>query len=248
MKHLLSLLTVCLLSLSAQAQQEWNFVDLSESIRLIKADETNWKVDKYKTDAPNDPVQWSNNIAFTEWSTLKANGEEIPATKGLMFIGDKGKLIFSISSKKKNYFKLNSSKTKIKICNLKKGQKLTIVGLNGSKDEDRTFTAEENLEVISGMKSTSAEENLEVISGMKPTSAEHTGKAIVKADGDIVIGCTNPMNVYSISISAADDTGIAQTTISKPSGNDKFYTLDGKQVKPSHKGIIIAKGKKYTNK
>lgn len=233
MKHLLSLLTACLLSLSSQAQQTWNFVDLSESIPLIKADETNWNVDKHKTDAPDVPVQWSNKNAFTEWSTLKANGEEIPATKGLMFIGAKNKLIFSISSKNKNYFKLNSSKAKIKICNLKKGQELTIVGLSGSKDEDRTFTAEENLEVISGMK---------------PTLIEHTSKAIVKADGDIVIGCTNAMNVYSISISAADDTGIAQTTICKPSGNDKFYTLDGKQVKPSHKGIVIAKGKKYANK
>lgn len=233
MKHLLSLLTACLLSLSAQAQQTWNFVDLSESIPLIKADETNWNVDKHKTDAPDVPVQWSNKNAFTEWSTLKANGEEIPTTKGLMFIGAKNKLIFSISSKNKNYFKLNSSKAKIKICNLKKGQELTIVGLSGSKDEDRTFTAEENLEVISGMK---------------PTLIEHTSKAIVKADGDIVIGCTNAMNVYSISISAADDTGIAQTTICKPSGNDKFYTLDGKQVKPSHKGIVIAKGKKYANK
>lgn len=233
MKHLLSLLTACLLSLSAQAQQTWNFVDLSESIPLIKADETNWNVDKHKTDAPDVPVQWSNKNAFTEWSTLKANGEEIPATKGLMFIGAKNKLIFSISSKNKNYFKLNSSKAKIKICNLKKGQELTIVGLSGSKDEDRTFTAEENLEVISGMK---------------PTLIEHTSKAIVKADGDIVIGCTNAMNVYSISISAADETGIAQTTICKPSGNDKFYTLDGKQVKPSHKGIVIAKGKKYANK
>lgn len=233
MKHLLSLLTACLLSLSAQAQQTWNFVDLSESIPLIKADETNWNVDKHKTDAPDVPVQWSNKNAFTERSTLKANGEEIPATKGLMFIGAKNKLIFSISSKNKNYFKLNSSKAKIKICNLKKGQELTIVGLSGSKDEDRTFTAEENLEVISGMK---------------PTLIEHTSKAIVKADGDIVIGCTNAMNVYSISISAADDTGIAQTTICKPSGNDKFYTLDGKQVKPSHKGIVIAKGKKYANK
>ena len=232
MKHLLSLLTVCLLSLSTQAQQTWNFLDLSESIPLIKADETNWNVDKYKTNT-DDPIQWSNKIAFTEWSTLKANGEEIPATKGLMFIGAKNKLIFSISSKNKNYFKLNSSKTKIKICNLKKGQKLTIVGLSGSKDEPRTFTAEENLEAISGME---------------PTLVEHTSKAIVKADGDIVIGCTNAMNVYSISLSAADDTGIAQTTICKPSGNDKFYTLDGKQVKPSHKGIVIAKGKKYANK
>lgn len=233
MKHLLSLLTVCLLSLSAQAQQTWNFLDLSESIPLIKADETNWNVDKYKTDAPDVPVQWSNKIAFTEWSTLKANGEDIPATKGLIFIGDKGKLIFSISSKNKNYFKLNSSKTKIKICNLKKGQKLTIVGQSGSKEEPRTFTAEENLEVISGMEH---------------TLEEHTSEAMVKADGDIVIGCTNAMNVYSISLSAADDTGIAQTTISKPCGNDKFYTLDGKQVKPSHKGVIIANGKKYTNK
>ena len=233
MKHLLSLLTACLLSLSAQAQQTWNFVDLSESIPLIKADETNWKVDKHKTDAPDVPVQWSNKNAFTEWSTLKANGEEIPATKGLMFIGDEGKLIFSISSKIKNYFKLNSSKAKIKICNLKKGQELTIVGLSGSKEDARTFTAEENLEVISGME---------------PTLVEHTSKAIVKADGDIVIGCTNGMNVYSISISAADDTGITQATVNKPCGNDKFYTLDGKQVKPSHKGIIIAKGKKYANK
>lgn len=234
MKHLLSLLTVCLLSLSTQAQQTWNFLDLSESIPLIKADETNWNVDKYKTntDVPV-PIQWSNKIAFTEWSTLKANGEEIPATKGLMFIGDEGKLLFSISSKNKNYFKLNNKKAKIKICNLKKGQKLTIVGLSGSKTEARTFTAEENLEVISGMK---------------PTLEEHTSEAMVKADGDIVIGCTNAMNVYSISLSAADDTGIAQTTICKPSGNDKFYTLDGKQVKPSHKGIIIAKGKKYANK
>lgn len=233
MKHLLSLLTVCLLSLSAQAQQTWNFLDLSESIPLIKADETNWNVDKYKTDAPDVPVQWSNKIAFTEWSTLKANGEDIPATKGLIFIGDKGKLIFSISSKNKNYFKLNSSKTKIKICNLKKGQKLTIVGQSGSKEEPRTFTAEENLEVISGIEL---------------TLEEHTSEAMVKADGDIVIGCTNAMNVYSISLSAADDTSIAQTTISKPCGNDKFYTLDGKQVKPSHKGVIIANGKKYTNK
>lgn len=232
MKHLLSLLTVCLLSLSAQAQQTWNFLDLSESIPLIKADGTNWNVDKYKTNT-DDPIQWSNKIAFTEWSTLKANGEEIPATKGLMFIGDEGKLLFSISSKNKNYFKLNNKKAKIKICNLKKGQKLTIVGLSGSKTEARTFTAEENLEVISGME---------------PTLEEHTSEAMVKADGDIVIGCTNAMNVYSISISAADDTGIAQTTICKPSGNDKFYTLDGKQVKPSHKGIIIAKGKKYANK
>lgn len=233
MKHLLSLLTVCLLSLSAQAQQEWNFVDLNESIPFIQADETNWNVDKYKTDASGDPVQWSNKIAFTEWSTLKANDKEIPATKGLMFIGDKGKLIFSISSKKKNYFKLNSSKTKIKICNLKKGQELTIVGLSGSKEDPRTFTAEENLEVKSGME---------------PTLVEHTSKAIVKTDGDIVIGCTNAMNVYSISLSAADDTGITQATVNKPCGNDKFYTLDGKQVKPSHKGIIIAKGKKYANK
>ena len=233
MKHLLSLLSACLLSLSAQAQQTWNFVDLSESIPLIKADETNWNVDKYKTDAPDVPVQWSNKIAFTEWSTLKANGEEIPATKGLMFIGDAGKLLFSISSKNKNYFKLNSSKTKIKICNLKKGQKITIVGVSGSKEEARTFTAEENLEVTSGME---------------PTLEEQTSEAKVMTDGDIVIGCTNAMNVYSISLSAADATGIAQTTISKPSGNDKFYTLDGKQVKPSHKGIIIANGKKYTNK
>ena len=233
MKHLLSLLTACLLSLSAQAQQTWNFVDLSESIPLIKADETNWNVDKHKTDAPDVPVQWSNKNAFTEWSTLKANGEEIPATKGLMFIGAKNKLIFSISSKNKNYFKLNSSKAKIKICNLKKGQELTIVGLSGSKEDARTFTAEENLEVISGMA---------------PTLAEHTSKAIVKANGDIVIGCTDAMNVYSISLSAADDTGIAQTTICKPSGNDKFYTIDGKLVKPTHKGIIIAKGKKYANK
>lgn len=233
MKHLLSLLTACLLSLSAQAQQTWNFVDLSESIPLIKADETNWNVDKYKTDAPDVPVQWSNKIAFTEWSTLKANGEEIPATKGLMFIGAQNKLIFSISSKNKNYFKLNSSKAKIKICNLKRGQELTIVGLSGSKTEARTFKAEENLEVISGME---------------PTLEEHTSKAIVKADGDIVIGCTNAMNVYSISLSAADDTGITQTTVSKPCGNDNFYTLDGKLVKPSHKGLIIAKGKKFTNK
>lgn len=233
MKHLLSLMTVCLLSLSAQAQQTWNFLDLSESIPLIKADETNWNVDKYKTDAPDVPIQWSNKIAFTEWSTLKANGEDIPATKGLMFIGDKGKLIFSISSKNKNYFKLNSSKTKIKICNLKKGQKLTIVGQSGSKEEPRTFTAEENLEVISGMEH---------------TLEEHTSEAMVKADGDIVIGCTNAMNVYSISLSAADDTGITQATVNKPCGNDKFYTLDGKLVKPTHKGIIIAKGKKYANK
>lgn len=231
MKHFLSLLSACLLSLSAQAQQTWNFVDLSESIPLIKADETNWNVDKYKTDAPDVPIQWSNQIAFTEWSTLEANGEEIPATKGLMFIGGEGKLLFSISSKNKNYFKLNDKKAKIKICNLKKGQKLTIVGLSGSKTEARTFTAEENLEVISGME---------------PTLEEQTSEAKVMTDGDIVIGCTNAMNVYSISLSA-DATGIAQTTISKPSGNDKFYTLDGKQVKPSHKGIIIANGKKYTN-
>ena len=67
MKHLLSLLTVCLLSLSTQAQQTWNFLDLSESIPLIKADGTNWNVDKYKTNT-DVPVQWSNKIGSADFS------------------------------------------------------------------------------------------------------------------------------------------------------------------------------------
>lgn len=98
------------------------------------------------------------------------------------------------------------------------------MGLSGSKTEARTFTAEENLKVTSGME---------------PTVEEQTSEAEVINDGDIVIGCTNAMNVYSISLSAADATGIAQTTISKPSGNDKFYTLDGKQVNPHTKASSL---------
>jgi hypothetical protein len=99
MKHLLSLMTVCLLSLSAQAQKTWDFLDLSESIPLIEADDINWNVDKYQTNTTDVPIQWSNKIAFTEWSTLKANGEEIPATKGLMFIASM-RGIDSLRSKK----------------------------------------------------------------------------------------------------------------------------------------------------
>lgn len=66
MKHLLSLMTVCLLSLSAQAQKTWDFLDLSESIPLIEADNINWNVDKYQTNTTDVPIQWSNKIAFTE--------------------------------------------------------------------------------------------------------------------------------------------------------------------------------------
>lgn len=56
MKHLLSLMTVCLLSLSAQAQKTWDFLDLSESIPLIEADDINWNVDKYQTNTTDVPI------------------------------------------------------------------------------------------------------------------------------------------------------------------------------------------------
>lgn len=59
-------MTVCLLSLSAQAQKTWDFLDLSESIPLIEADDINWNVDKYQTNTTDVPIQWSNKIAFTE--------------------------------------------------------------------------------------------------------------------------------------------------------------------------------------
>ena len=48
--------------------------------------------------------------------------------------------------------KKEEKKSIIEICNLKKGQKITIVGVSGSKEEPRTFTAVENLEVTSGME------------------------------------------------------------------------------------------------
>lgn len=50
-------MTVCLLSLSAQAQKTWDFLDLSESIPLIEADNINWNVDKYQTNTTDVPIQ-----------------------------------------------------------------------------------------------------------------------------------------------------------------------------------------------
>ena len=78
MKHLLSLLTACLLSLSAQAQQTWNFVDLSESIPLIKADETNWKADKWKTDAPD----VTGRLRSTKLMSLYSGATKTPLRNG----------------------------------------------------------------------------------------------------------------------------------------------------------------------
>lgn len=63
-------MTVCLLSLSAQAQQTWDFLDLSESIPLIEADNINWNVDKYQTNTTDVPIQWSNKIALDRKSVV----------------------------------------------------------------------------------------------------------------------------------------------------------------------------------
>lgn len=232
MRHLLSLIGACLVSLSMQAQQTWDFGNLSESIPIISSDATNWPIDKEKDGAP---IQWHNGFTTTDWTSLQAGGQDIPATKGLAFNGirKENALVFSISSSKQNYFKLNSNSLKVKIAGAKAGQKLTIIGITGSSTSERGFTAEENLEVISGFEL---------------SKAVQTNVATVKADGDIIFGCTASMNIYSISLSDASSTGITQTALNFKTNKKQYYSMDGKLAKKSQKGIIIYKGKKIFNK
>ena len=71
------------------------------------------------------------------------------------------------------------------IPNLKKGQTVTIIGKTGSSSSARSFTAEENLTIMSGFE---------------PTTEDQTCVATVNADGEVAIGVTSSMNVYSIEV------------------------------------------------
>ena len=233
MKHFLTLMTACFVSLNMQAQQSWNFSDLSESIPYISGDTENWAVDKYKNGT--EPVQWHNTFTADDWTALQAKGTDIPATKGLLLNGitKANAVVFSINSSKQNYFKLNSKSLKIKICNLKAGQKVSITGLTGSTTEARGFTAEENLTIESGFET---------------STSVQTSVAKVTADGDVVIGCTASMNIYSIEVSDEGSTGITQTTLGQKAANPNSYTIGGIMTSKNQKGITISNGKKFIRK
>lgn len=188
MKKIFTLLSFLLIVLSATAQQKWDFSDLTSAMEAISQDQTNWEIDK--TNSKGEVTQY-HYVTIpadenTPTSILCGNGN-LKATEGLLFKGitKSNSFVISVNSSTRHYFKINSGNIKMIIPNLKKGQTVTIIGKTGSSSSARSFTAEENLTIMSGFD---------------PTTEDQTCVATVNADGEVAIGVTSSMNVYSIEV------------------------------------------------
>lgn len=181
--------TIILMAINAQAQKTWDFSDLTASMEAISNDPTNWKVDKVNSEGK--VVQYHYVATVNDETTttpILCGKENLDVTDGLLFSGvtSSKSFILSINSSKRHYFKINNSKVKIIIPNLKAGQILTITGKTGSPTEARGFTADNNLNIVSGFQAS--------------TDDNQKNVATVNANGNITIGVTAAMNIYSIVI------------------------------------------------
>ena len=209
MKKIFTLIALTLLVMQANAQQKWDFSNLTETMAAIATDKTNWEVDKTNAEGVVTQYHYMAIPSSTdEVVSIMCGDKHLAVTDGLLFKGiSKTKsFVVSVNTASRHYLKLNAGSLKMIIPNLKKGQTVTIIGRTGSAEIARGFTADENLTVVSGFE-VNTEDN-------------QTNVATVNADGDVVIGQTASMNVYSIEVSAAGSEG----------GGDQSGTTEGTKI------------------
>lgn len=192
MKRIFTFIALVALMMQAKAQQKWDFNDLTATMNEVATDQTNWEVDKTESDGRVSQYHYisvpaDKNVPYA----LQCNGKNLAITDGLLFTGiTKTKAVVLSTHAKQHYVKLNASTMKLVIPSLKKGQTVTIIGRTGSSGVARGFTAEENLSVVSGYE---------------VNADDQTNVATVVADGNVVIGQTASMNIYSIEITGSGD-------------------------------------------
>lgn len=228
MKKILSTIAFMALTLSACAQTNWNFSNLSDADKaLLDADKTNWTYD-----AAN--MRYANTTDYLPNSeALKANGKELDITKGLLFTAAKKDRIRLSVKEKYQVLMLNDANMTVVIPGLKKGQTIQVVSKTGKSSEAHGFEA----------SNVNAEEGSFVESTNKQTN-----KGTVIADGDVVLKTTTgSMVIYSISIDSTD--GIKTLKINAKNRKQQLYSLNGIRVNhPAASGIYLMNGKKYIMK
>ena len=164
----------------------------------LLADETNWT-------KAND-TRMSNKKPYAN-APLIANGQELEATKGLLFnISAADKLRID----KNNRLCLNGSGLSFTIPGLTKGQTVTITARTASK---------------SGLDRYLSAENLTVTEGFAPHDADEwfANVGTVTKDGDVTIKTNvGGMNIQKIVVTAAEGGGEPTVVIAKPT-----FEVDG---------------------
>lgn len=164
----------------------------------LLADETNWT-------KAND-TRMSNKKPYAN-APLIANGQELEATKGLLFnISAADKLRID----KNNRLCLNGSGLSFTIPGLTKGQTVTITARTASK---------------SGLDRYLSAENLTVTEGFAPHDADEwfANVGTVTEDGDVTIKTNvGGMNIQKIVVTAAEGGGEPTVVIAKPT-----FEVDG---------------------
>lgn len=214
MKRIFTFIALAALVMQANAQQKWDFNDLTATLAEVATDQTNWEVDKTESDGRVSQYHYISVPADkTVPYALQCNGKNLAITDGLLFTGiTKTKAVVLSTHSKQHYVKLNATSLKLIIPNLKKGQTVTIIGRTGSSSVARGLTADENLTVVSGFE---------------VNTDEQTNVATVVADGNVVIGQTASMNIYSIEVTGTGDDNptVGQTRTWDFSNLTETFTL-----------------------
>lgn len=163
------------LALAAQART-WDFSTLGETDKAnLNADAAAWKYDASGN-------RWLNQTAYTE-ASLKANGNNIAMTDGLLFTAT-GADNIRIDDKKKSVT-LNKSTASFTIPGLKAGDKVTVTAQSSNSSTPRALSAS-NLSVTAGFKAST-------------DRADNTGT--VTADGDVTISTPDGgYYIYSVTV------------------------------------------------
>ncbi len=189
---LLSAAAAAIMALAAAraGAQTWNFTATGEADKAaLAADPGAWE---HELTSSNDRYK---NLASYDRQQLKANGQELQVTAGLLFTaGEADAIRIDIKGKR---MATNKPLT-ITIPGLKAGMTLTMSCKTSSKTTARGFNVT-NLDPVEGcFNATSLD--------------EQTNVATVVADGDVTLANTGGMYVYSITVAGQQQGGAGGST------------------------------------
>lgn len=192
---------VAFVALAANAQT-WDFSTLSESDKSnLNADNTNWTYDSGKS-------RWGNNSAM-EKAPLKANGQELEFTKGLLVTTAKNDQVRI--DPKTGCFTINNSAATITIPALKAGANITVSAKCSSSSVARYVLAS-NVTPVNGFSESAA--------ATSSTTVTHTGT--VTTDGEVTLSTNGGMYIYKIVVTGAGEEPVGP----KPSTPDHSVAMN----------------------
>lgn len=211
MKKIQFLLTfmLCMVLVSASAQQKWDFTSLTDADKALCAADADWTLG---TDRYCYTKALSN-------AALIANGTELSYAKGLKFTASapsdntegQAKIRLNYGSSR---LELNGANVTVIIPGLKAGQKVTVSCKTGKKDTPRGLNVT-NLTPVSGsFNATSAD--------------EQTNVGTVTADGDVQLVTSAGMYLYYIEVSVA---GGSTDPITPGANNNVAMNLNKNQMR-----------------